>query len=243
MEKKARQSLYLDFIECIRSDIQGERKIANRRMFNVFLWCFLLPGLITGTIILLVKFQLLPRTAARYLDLIVLVFPILYSLYVLSSEVLMEVPAAFRQGGISTSLGQAIKECEWRVKMCESLEKAVAANADDWRWILASFKIDLERIRSRTKYLTALAGAVLFLLMQGIDSIGGSETVTDWSSKNTILGWFEASSSNLAQFVALGLVLVLLYLSGNQTYYALFRYQNCAELLIFKEERRARIHS
>ena len=38
------------------------------------------------------------------------------------------------------------------------------------------------------------------------------------------------SESDSLQFVGLGLFLILLYLSGNQTYHSLRRYLVCAEL-------------
>ena len=45
---------------------------------------------------------------------------------------------------------------------------AVDARAEDWEWVIASFKVDLALMRYRNKYMTALAGAVFFLIMQGI---------------------------------------------------------------------------
>ena len=109
--------------------------------------------------------------------------------------------------------------------------RAIQAKKGDWAWLIANFKVDLEAMQQRTRYLTALAGAVFFLLMQGIDSIGGSEHEgpVSWS-KNPLMGWIESSSNDVGQLVALALFLVLLYLSGIQTYHSLRRYLHCAEL-------------
>jgi hypothetical protein len=113
------------------------------------------------------------------------------------------------------------------------MDKTLAASADEWDWIIANFKMDLRSMEYRTKYLTALAGAVFFLLMQGIDSIVDGEGKSTWVRTAT-LGWIETSSSDLSQFVGLALFLVLLYLSGSQTYHSLRRYLDCAELVRYQ---------
>lgn len=231
--QKSRQELYQAMIEFIATDIQRERRRVNRRMLNVFFWCFLLPALITVSVLILVKLQILPRAARNHLDWLVLIFPVFYSLYILSSEVLIGVPSAFRKGGIAITLGQAIQEGEWRDKTSEAMERSVSASSEDWAWLVASFKIDLQSMQYRTKYLTALAGAVFFLLMQGIDSLTDDGGKTTWV-KSSLLGWIETSSNDLSQFVGLGLFLVLLYLSGSQTYQSLIRYLGCAELILKK---------
>ena len=234
MHKPTRQDLYKDFIEFVREESQRERSIVNRRMFNVFLWCFLLPAVISASIMLLVKLNALPRSARGYVDWVALIFPVVYSIYILSSEVLREVPAAFRRGGVATTLGQSLKEGEWRERVCEGLKKAVPASFEDWRWISRSFEIDLESVQYRTRYLTALAGAVFFLIMQGIDSITEPpETERKVTFlKDSVLGWVESMPSNdMTQFLGLALFLVLLYLSGSETHHTLRRYFDCARLM------------
>jgi hypothetical protein len=64
--------------------------------------------------------------------------------------------------------------------------------------------------------------------MQGIDTLGGEEKVT-WV-KSPFTGWVETGTSDFSQFVGLGLFLMLLYLSGNQTQRAVARYLDCVEL-------------
>jgi hypothetical protein len=233
--------VYRDFVEFVRTDVQSERSRVNRRMFNVFFWCFLIPALASAAFLLLIKFHVLPRRARGMLDWMALIFPISYSLYILSSEVLAQVPAVFRKGGTSNVLGQSLKDTEWRERVCESMVRHVQASPDEWRWVVASFRIDLQAIQYRTRYLTALAGAVFFLLMQGIDTLG--EVTSDipaavWN-KNPLMGWIESSSNDFSQLVGLALFLLLLYLSGNQTYHSLNRYLNCAELNLISQEKKS----
>jgi len=218
---------YRVFLDFVGNDVQRERLYSNRRMFSVFLWCFLMPSVVSIAFLLLIKVGVFPRKARVNLDWLILVFPVFYSLYILSSEVLSGIPTIFRRGGLAASLKQAEREGQWRERVCDSLVTSVNLSESEWEWVLTSFRIDLENIRHRTKYLTALAGAVFFLVMQGIDSIGdGAENL--WL-KNPLMGWAEATN-DISQLMALGLFLVLLYLSGSQTYHSLLRYLNCAEL-------------
>lgn len=233
MQGKTRFELYQAFVEFIANDLQTERRRINRKMFSVFLWCFLMPVAIIFVILLLVKFRLVPRSFRSYLDWLILVLPVIYSLYVLGSEVLVQVPEAFRKGGLATTLGQAVKEGQWRNSVSDSMERAVTANAEEWSWIIASFKMDLQMMLYRTRYLTALAGAVFFLLTQGIDTIADHEEKVI-TMRTSILTWAQNSAYDFSQNIALALFLVLLYLSGSQTYHTLSRYLNCAELVAKK---------
>lgn len=234
MQYRSRQDLYHIFIQYIRTEAQRERHIANRRMFSVFLWCFLLPVVVSFTLVLLIKFHALPRSAKGYLDWLVLIFPLAYSLYFLGSEVIAEIPGAFRQGGMAITLGQPIKESEWREKVCEGFKKAVEATPAQWKWVISSFRIDLGAMQYRNRYLTALSGVVFFLIMQGIDWVTGEEMKVTWF-KDSTRGWVEAAP-DYSQFIGLGIFLVLLYLSGSQTHHTLQRYLNCAELIVKEQE-------
>jgi hypothetical protein len=226
--KKSRSELYREFLEFIREDIQRERHQAHRRLFSAFFWCFLLPAFVSVSVLALVKAGLFPRSARAHLDWLVLVFPVVYSLYVLGSEVMSQVPAAFRQGGLASSLNPSLKELEWRGRVCAGMRQALQAAPDDWAWIAQSFRVDVRAMKYRTGYLTALAGAVFFLIMQGIDTLGGEEKVT-WV-KSPFTGWVETGTSDFSQFVGLALFLMLLYLSGNQTQRGIARYLDCVEL-------------
>ncbi len=230
MQGLNRQELYKSFIHFIAEDIQKERNRVNRRMLNVFFWCFFLPVLMSIILLILVKLRVIPRTFRNYLDWLILVVPIFYSIYILSIEVLAQVPGLFRRGGGAAMLEQPLKEGLWRERVSEEMARLIPASADQWEWVIASFKMDLQAMQNRTKYLTALAGAVFFLLMQGIDSLMDGEEKMTWV-KTSLLGWVETSSNDFSQFVGLGLFLLLFYLSGNQAYQTLNRYLNCAELI------------
>ena len=235
MHLKSRQELYKDFLEFVSRDMQTERHQVNRRILNVFLWCFIFPLLSSAAILILVKLTLLPRRVGNHADLLILVFPVMYSLYFLGSQVLAPLSKSFKKGSVASSLMQPLSEGDWRFRACSAMEKAVPASPQDWEWITASFKIDLTSMQYRTKHLTALAGAVFFLLIRGIDSIAEIETKPIWA-KSPIFGWVDASS-DLPQFVGLMLFLVLLYLSGSQTHQSLVRYLNCASLLNLPKDR------
>lgn len=236
MQGRTQQELYRAFIDFVAGDLQRERHLVNRRMMSVFIWCFLTPTLMSISLLLLVKFRILPKSTRNYLDWVILILPVFYSLYVLSFEVLSHIPAIFRRGGGAITLEQSLKDGEWRERTLDALERSISATRDEWDWIVASFRIDLQAMEYRTKYLTALAGAVFFLIMQGIDSLTDGEGKVTWV-KTTVLGWVETSASDLSQFVGLTLFLVLLYLSGSQTYQSLKRYLHCAELLARKYTR------
>lgn len=226
---QGRISDYRDLLDFIRRDVQGERRLMSRRMFNVFLWCFIIPAAISVLLLLLITLGVLPRHLGRYIEWLVLFFPILYAIYVIASEVLSGMPSAFRWGGIANMLKQSLQDAEWRERVVGEMKAQVHADVRGWRWIVANFQVDLDRIHHRARYLTALAGAVFFLLMQGLDSVVPEQGA---GYHQTLQGWFESSMSNLAQFVGLGLFLVLFYLSANQTHVSLARYLSCAQLIL-----------
>ncbi len=237
MDLRNHQERYRGFLDYIGKEAQHERRAVNRRMFSVFLWCFLAPSLLAITLLLLIKLSLLPHQARAYLDWLVLVFPVAYSIYFLSSEVLKEAPAAFRRGGIANVLQQSAHSALWRERVVDELDRSLGGSVSDWSWIIANFEMDLRAMQNRTRHLTGLAGAVFFLIMQGIDSITGVEPPSVWT-RHAVLGWVETSTGNLSQFVGLGLFLVLLYLSGSQTYHHLKRFLDCAELVRLKKSQK-----
>jgi hypothetical protein len=227
--------LYREFIDFIRLDVQRERLAANRRLLNVFLWCFLMPALVSIVLLSLVKLGILPRRINHYLDWIIVVFPVSYGIYLFSADALLDLPVAFRRGGLAATLSRAIHEEQWRARVCAEMKSKfflapAKAESQGWRWVVDNLEIDLANVQNRTRYLTALAGAVFFIIFQGIDGLDSPNAAPRWST-STIMGWFEASSSNLTQFVALGIFLMLLYVSGNQIYLSLARYLQCAKLV------------
>ena len=155
-----------------------------------------------------------------------MIFPVAYSLYFLSAEVLSGLPTAFRWGGLALTLEQNIKESAWREQTCKSLLQNINATDAEWTWVAKNFKMDLETMKVKTRFLTALAGAVFFLIMQGLDLLGTDDySLLEWTP-TAFFTWLERASSGVLQLVALGLFLVMLYLSGIQVYHSLGRYMN-----------------
>lgn len=231
MQNTTRQEFYAKFLEFISIENRRERNVANRQMLSVFVWCFLLPVFVMVICLFLIKFNALSPGFKKYIDWVVLLFPISYSFYILSSGMLREVPKVFRSRGISKILGHAAKEGEWRERIVEAMKKNLPASLAEWAWIRSSFMMDLRNLRHRNGYFTALAGAVFFLIMEGIDSLSSDDGKFSME-RHPVLGWIELNSNDFTQYVGLALFLVLLYLSGNQSYQALLRYLNCADLVI-----------
>jgi hypothetical protein len=140
---------------------------------------------------------------------------------------------------VANTLVQPRKDSQWRERVSHALSRAVPGiSSDDWAWLVASYRIDLDNMKQRTRYLTGLAAAVFYLILQGIDSLTDPEVEekTTWT-KSQLFGWVEHSATtDVAPLVAFGIVLMLLYLSGSQTHQTLLRYLNCAELLKLQAE-------
>lgn len=234
---RSKRDLYISFLGFISKEIQHERSKVNRRMFSVFLWSFILPAITAITLLTLVKMGLLPRTSKNYLEWVILVFPVAYSLYLLGAEVLIQVPSTFKKSGVATVLKQAADESQWRERISEELVKQLGGSPDDWDWINLNFKMDLDKLIYRARYLTALAGAVFYLVLQGIDLIGEDTPAVTWMKSP--VGWVEVTQNNYPQFIGLGLFLILFYLSGSQTYHMLSRYLSCAALIQHSKKRQA----
>lgn len=221
--QERRRAVYRRYLEFVQGAHEKDRLDVNRRMRSVFLWCFLAPVITVALVILMVNFGLLPRVFRSYQDWIVLVFPVLYSLYFLGSQVLAGVPEAFRRGGIGATLGQAAKEADWRIEVCASMAKELVWTEEEWHWVISNAEEDLERMQMRTRHLTALAGAVFFLIMQGIDSL------TNENAFSVIAA--DPTATTSSEWIGLALFLLLLYLSGQQSVQTLRRFLSCARLV------------
>lgn len=218
-----RRAVYRRYLEFVQGAHQKDRLDVSRRMRSVFLWCFLAPVITVALVILMVNFGVLPRVFRSYQDWIVLVFPVLYSLYFLGSQVLAGVPDAFRRGGIGAILGQAAKEADWRIEVCAAMEKELVWSEEEWHWVISNAEEDLDRMQMRTRHLTALAGAVFFLIMQGIDSLTNENAFAVIAADPT--------ATTSSEWIGLALFLLLLYLSGQQSVQTLRRFVSCARLV------------
>lgn len=235
MQIRSRQEQYQSFLDFVNQETQRERRNFGRRMFYVFLWCFVLPTMTLLFFLFLLRFQIIPRAARNYLEWIILIFPVCYSLYVLSVEVLKNLPSVIRRGGVATHLEESVKEFQWRDKILEGMQK-LGFSLEEWRLILAHYKIDLSRMKYRAGYLTIFAMAIFYFLIQGVDLFGESEPAVRWYKSP--MGWIETTSNDLTQYVGLGIFLVLFYLSGSQTVQSLNRYYECGEILRVQLENR-----
>jgi len=231
---KDRQELYASFLKFIQEDSQKDRMQVHQQMFSTLLWCFLVPVFLAGVILFFTRMGFVSSRWRSYLDPILLIFPVLYSLYYLGSQVIVDLPYLFRKGGLSTSLRQTLKEGKWRHATIESLSKQIPAKSEDWAWVADNFEIDLRIHLQRTRFLTVLGGAVFFLLSQGFDAVetkGPSVSTGMPVGAEVLIRLVEYGSSQIASLVALFLFLVLLYLTGSQLYHTLHRYLDCADLL------------
>jgi hypothetical protein len=219
-----RRATYRRYLEFVQSVHQKDRLDVNRRMRSVFVWCFLAPVLTVAFVIVMSNYKVFPRAIRGYQDWILLVFPVIYSLYFLGSQVLTGIPEAFRRGGFGVTLGQAAKEADWRIDVCTAMEKELPWSVEEWHWVIANAEEDLDRMQMRTRHLTALAGAVFFLIMQGIDSLTNDNTFTVVAADPT--------ATTSSEWIGLALFLLLLYLSGQQSVQILRRFLACARFVV-----------
>jgi hypothetical protein len=227
MQSRSQGENYRVFIRFVEEDLQNERQASNRRLLNVVIWCLILPTFCSLILLGAVQLGFIPVQARGYLDWMIPAFPALYALYLFFSEMLAEVPNTLKRGGLVTTLEKALKEGLWRERVCEALQRL---SVEDWDWVVKNFEIDLQRLKHRIVVLTALGGAVFFLIIQGVDSLTGSEP-RSVLIKNPVLGLIDVSAGDVTQLLGLGVFLVLVYLSGDQTHQSLLRYLNCAELV------------
>jgi hypothetical protein len=223
MSDDRRRGLYRAYLEFVQDVAQKDRQDVTRKMRSVFLWCFCVPVLVDAVVILFVNYGFLPRSFRGNTDWILLVFPVAYSLYFLGSQVVAGIPRAFRRGGLAMTLGQAAQEADWRFEITEAMDRKFAWSSSEWSWVILNLEEDIERLQMRVRYLTALAGAVFYLIMQGIDSLT--------SEPKGALIQPELTGSISSEWVGLALFLLLLYLSGQQNVQTFRRFLACARLL------------
>jgi hypothetical protein len=233
------KSAYTVFLEIVRQEMQSERSLVNRRMLSVFLWCFVAPAVVAVFGLILIRLGWVSSFFRGWVELLFLAFPILYSIYFFASQVGKDLPGHFKKGGAGLLLSQGLRDADWRARIMDRFDRELSLENDEWVWIVKSFSVDLENIRDRTRYLTAFAGAVFYLIMQGVDTF--KPGVEPWGNvpgeflhpaQKLLLGPIVAE---LSQIFGLILFLVLLYLSGMQAYYGLQRFLFCAQLMNRKQ--------
>lgn len=232
MNHKENWEVYLDFLEFVSKDLAEEQVLLNRKIRGVFLWCFAIPAVASATILLFSKVGLLPRSARAWVDWVSLLFPISFSLFTLGSEVIVRIPIRFKKGALAPQLAPALQAGQWRSRVSGQMTKLLHLKKEEWDWVVENFKMDLDSMLQRTRFLTALAGAVFFLVMQGIDSVADEPLVLPkhMPPQAVLLAAGEWAMGGISQYVGLSLFLTLLYLSGAQTHQTLLRYLRSAEL-------------
>lgn len=221
---------YEQFLKLVQTRNLAERQTVNKRMLGVFVWCFFMPAVMIVVTLILIRYDILPRSARNYLDWLILVFPVMYSIFILIGQVIRGIPSLFKMGGVAQTLFEAAENEKWRAGFLKEAKSRIGDSPEVWRHLSTSFECDLERMLARIRYLTGLAGAVLFLIMEGIDSITEVPR-PPVSSSQFVFEWFVQSQTSATQLIGLSLFLLLLYLSGSQTYHSLKRYLDCARLL------------
>ncbi|MBI3534071.1 MAG: hypothetical protein HY072_01105 [Deltaproteobacteria bacterium] len=232
MQRSSFTELYETFLDFVRQEIQKERSTVNKKMLSVLLWCFVFPALLSIIIVILTNLRILPFYTRHYLDWILLAFPVFYALYFLNSEVLKDLPSLFKKGGMTTTLNQALKDTKWREHVCDELEKKIKLNDEELGQIASHFKIDLDNLYSRIRFITVLAGAVFFLILKGLDLFFDTDSKNIIQNNSHFIN--KPSNYDFSELIVLGLFLIIFYLSGNQTYRSLLRFLQCTELCIRK---------
>lgn len=222
---------YKAWIHFIQEQNKNQRRVFNQRMISVFFWCFLAPVIVFVLMMILVQKGILPSGARGYLDWLILIFPVVYSLYFLGAEVLKDLPSFFKKGSLSSTLSTALNETKWREEVVVKAKKKIDVDFETWDWISENFKMDINAMRNRNRFLTALAGAVFFLILQGIDVLEPNAIEPLQVTPQSFFIVIYDAIGQVAKLISMIFVLVLLYLSGSQLVVTLERYGNCLELI------------
>lgn len=217
-----RLASYRSFVEFVSEEIRREKLAGHRKMLFVLIACFIVPAILAVIIGALSRRGLMPATSSSLVSTLILVFPIGYSIIILARE--------FRRGVKQPGLlNNTLREAEWRSGVSTRIASRLSISPPDLRWLIQQFGFDIEGMAYRNRYLTGLAGAVLFLLMEGIDLVADPQPLGVSQTLVTPHGVWQVSGTDLAQFVGLSLFLVLFYLSGSHACQTLRRYLRCLE--------------
>jgi hypothetical protein len=204
------------------------RVTVNRRVFSVVLWCLVIPAAFSIALYGLRKFQIIP--SARVVDGMIFLPPFIYALISLWPT-LREIPRVFRMGGLGALLEESQKEVEWREQTVERLDREIPLTFKEWRLVEFHLGEDIERMRAKNRYLTVLAGAVLFFMFQFLDLGGQPDLPHERGAMGVFMAWAEQLSQWGSQLSAIIVFAALFYLSGIQIQKHLIRYQVCVKRL------------
>lgn len=231
MLKKSRTDLYQDFLGFVQAHVRKEREPVRRRMYHVLIWCFLLPILSSAILAVLYRLGWVPVQARAIQDWVILLFPVLYSIFFLGRDLSKGIPILYRKGGAASALEQAREQARWREEVIAEIKRSMNFSTEDWRWIRQNFQIDLDLMKFRTKYLTALGGAVFFLIIKGVDYFSDVPVEEAIPSPEFVVSWVTAVGNQISEIAVTVFFLVMLYLSGTEVSHSFERYLHCVELI------------
>ncbi len=210
--------LYARFLRAIEQENSKDRFLSAKRMRTFFFWCLGVPLVVFLAATILIRVGAFPSSLRGALGWILILFPVLYSVFFLFSEVIRDAPRVLRLGGVGNVLGQFEREQLWRQAVTDQLRSQVGGVPAQWMEITRLFRADLDSLRDRYRYLSVLSGAVFFFLMTGLDVLEDLPRAT--TAADGPLGYFSLLVFSL-----------LFYLSGTQSVRILSRFLPCAESL------------
>lgn len=221
---------YEQFVNWVQNDMQKDRFIVNRKVFSVVVWCLIFPSVVLVVLFALRKYQWIGPM--RYADLIIFLPPFTYALYSLWPTI-REIPKVFRKGGLNALLDESLKEVEWREKTSAKLKSDLKLTTKEWNLIAFHLGADLSRMTQQNRYMSILAGVVLFFMFQFLDlGAASTEVVLESTNVNLVKVWVDQFSQWSVQVFSLGLFSALFYLSGLQFQRYLNRYLVCIERVL-----------
>ncbi len=227
--KHAQQS-YEKFVTWVQNDMKKDRFLVNRKVFSVVVWCLIFPSVVLIILFALRKYQWIG--VVRYADLLIFLPPFAYTLYSLWPTI-REIPRVFRKGGLNALLDESLKEVDWREKTSSKLKSDLKLTVKEWDLIGFHLRADIERMTQQNRYMSILAGVVLFFMFQFLDlGAGGTEEILEPNSANLVRAWVDQFSQWSVQVFSLGLFSALFYLSGLQFQRYLSRYLVCIERVL-----------
>lgn len=236
-QTRSHNQIYREFVQFIQAEAHSSQISVRKRMFSVFFWCFILPAILSVVGRVLIVKGVFPFSFKQYIDWLPLFFPVTYSLFYIGKEVIADLPKAFQRGGAASALEYAISESDWREKTTEKMTRQLKFSYEDWSWIYQTFEMDLNSLRYRAQFLTLLAGAVFFMILQGFDVFGGSSTrFAELTSSAQLVSWIDSTTDALWQLVGLVFFLAMLYLASSQTHHLLKRYLDCVRMILLQRK-------
>lgn len=226
--KPAQQS-YEQFVNWVQEDMKKDRFIVNRKVFSVVFWCLILPALVLLILYGLRKYQWIG--VVRYVDVIVFLPPFVYALYSVWPTI-RDVPRVFRKGGLNALLDESVKEVIWREKTASKMKADLKLTYKEWDLAGFHLRADLQRMTTQNRYMSILAGVVLFFMFQFLDLGAGPELVADAGAAGLVKAWVDQFAQWSVQVVSLFLFTALFYLSGLQFQRYLNKYLVCIERVL-----------